>query len=291
MKKRFGNAAIPVFCVNMLCMFTLCALVEVAQAGELGGISVRPKRIVLEGDKRTGEVVLHNNSNREMTYRVFFKNLRMDKNGAYQEVAHGTPGEKFAAEFIRFAPRQITVPPRSSRSVRLLARKPQGLKPGEYRSHLFFQSLPPPTLGEDIERTTLASDELKIRFVAVLAISIPVIVRHGDLSAKVGLADLSLESTDSNEAPPLLSAKILRKGNRSVFGDISIFFKDKQGGRMKVGQVGGLSVYAPNASRHLKIPLNFPAGMRPERGSLHVVYRERREEGGTVLAKARIPVP
>ncbi len=278
-------------CLHMTMVLAFITLAAGVEAQELGGISVRPKRIVLEGDKRTGEIVLHNNSHREMTYRVFFKNLRMKKNGAYQEITHRAPGEKFAAEFIRFAPRQITVPPRSSRSVRLLARKPKNLPPGEYRSHLFFQSLPPPTLGEDIERPALASDELKIRFVAVLAISIPVIVRHGDLNAKVGLANLSLESADSKEAPPLLSAKILRKGNRSVFGDISIFYKDTQGGRLKVGEVGGLSVYAPNSSRSLRIPLNFPAGVRPKHGSLYMVYRERSEEGGTVLAKARIPVP
>lgn len=257
-----------------------------------GGVSVSPQRIVFEGRDRTAEVALINKSAKPVKYRIFFKNMRMKEIGGYEVITEPGPGDQFADKLIRYSPREITVPANSAQTVRLMLRKPRNLKEGEYRSHLAFQALPPPDAGSDIEKEALGEGQLSVRFIAMVSVSIPVIVRHGDnLSAQVAIGKMTLEPSESEEAPPQLAVQLTRQGNRSEFGDLTVTYQPASGEKVEVGLARGISIYVPNSSRTMKVPLKLPDGVQLKGGTLHTVYSARQDKGGGTLAKAELAVP
>jgi len=257
----------------------------------IGGISVSPTRIIFEGRLRTAEVTLINKSNKPSTYRVYFQNMRMREDGKIVAIEEPQTDEKFADQLIRYSPRQITVPPGKSQSVRLLLRKPRDLAAGEYRSHLVFKGLPKREVGKDIEQEVLKNKEIKIELVPILALSIPVIVRQGDLSVDVGISNLDLKSPKNPDASSTRSIDILRKGNQSVYGDIQVIFQNKKGQRFKVADIEKFSIYTPNKSRTVEVPLKTLPNDPLKNGNLYVLYRDTEAEGGAILAKAKLPLP
>ncbi len=263
----------------------------VALAQAAGGLMVTPTRIVLEGRTRSAEVIVMNSGTAPATYRISFKNMRMLENGSYEDIETPAAGERFADKMIRYAPRQVVLEPGVTQTVRLLVRKPRDLAPGEYRSHLLFQSIPPPAAGADIEALDLKEGEIRVQVRTIFGVTIPVIVRHGDLRATVSLSELALEAADNRDGPRVLSLRLNRSGDRSVYGDVVVTFEPDAGEDTEVGVVRGLAVFTPNLTRILQISLRLPNGVTLRGGRLHVAYREPPDEGGAVLAEADIPLP
>ena len=252
---------------------------------------VSPTRVVFEGRTRSAELTLLNRGTAPATYRISFKNMRMLEDGSFEDIEAPGPGERFADGMIRYAPRQVVLEPGVAQTVRVLARKPADLAPGEYRSHLLFQVVPPATAGADIEALELEEGQIRVQVRVIFGLSIPVIVRHGDLSATVTLSDLALEAPDNPDRPPVLSLRLNRSGDRSTYGDITVTLRSDGGGETQVGLVRGVAVYTPNESRTLRLPLRPPEGVALEGGRLYVAYRARPEEGGAVLAEGELPLP
>lgn len=268
------------------------------QAQAAGGISISPKRIVLEGRTRSAEIMLINTSTQPTTYRVLFQNLRMTEDGILEVIQEPGPGDLFADKLIRYAPREITVPAGGSQTVRLMLRKPRDLPEGEYRSHLLFKALPSPEeVGGTLDQQVLEKGELKVKMVPIFSISIPIIVRHGDLSAEISMSDLALQSAGESEGGASqggvsqLSFQLHRKGTRSVYGDITVTYKPKGGDALEVGLVRGIAIYVPTASRSVVIPLTLPEGVELKGGSLQAVFKTPKEKGGDALAEARLTLP
>lgn len=290
-KKNFWGVVTIIF--SLLC-FPFGGQGNYAHSDVLGGLSVTPQRIIFEGRNRSAEVLLINNSDKEYTFKIYFKNLKTNADGVFMPAESSEDNSLFADQLIRYAPRRITVEGNKSQKIRLSLRKPRDLAPGEYRSHITFESLPPPEQGGDIEQQTVnkGKGEVSIKMLARFKISIPVIVRHGTLSAKTRLSNLSIKPSEEKNAPSILSAKLERAGNRSVFGDISVSFKSRKNkNEVEVGKAYSIVVYTPNKIRTLKIPLIPPKGIELSNGKLHVVYREKSEEGGKVLAESDLVVP
>ncbi len=261
-----------------------------AQTG--GGIQVVPTRVVFEGRKRTEQVVVINRGTEPATYRIRFKNMRMTEDGEYEDIEQALPNEKFARELIRFSPRQVVIPPGESQVVRLLLRKSKDLPEGEYRSHLFFQSVPPESSGEDIE--VVAGDEKKIgvTLIPIFGLTIPVIVRHGNLEATAEIVNAKVMRSNHAEQPPFLSFQISRQGSQSLFGDISVtWIRDKGGPSLEVARVNGIAVFTPNPTRAVSQTLTPPEGFEFTHGKLHIEYKQPGEQGGTLLAEATVSLP
>jgi P pilus assembly chaperone PapD len=265
----------------------------VAGAQGAGTLGVTPTRVVFEGRTRSSEVLLINRSQAETTYRIHFVQRRMREAGAFEEIDAPRPGELFADALIRYAPRQVTLPPLGSQSVRLLVRKPPELAPGEYRSHLVFQEVPSRRRGETLEPPERGKGEIRVQLVPTFAVSIPVIVRHTELQASVTLADGRLEAAHEAGESPSLHVRLDRDGDRSVYGDLAVSYRPPSGGEAEspIGLLRGVAVYTPNRSRSVRVPLALPAGVALGKGSLSAVYREPPEAGGVVLAEAAFPIP
>jgi len=99
--------------------------------------------VTFEGRTRDAAVRVSNTAKRPMTYRVDLINLRKDAQGKLVESTQALPDDRFAAEFVRFSPRQFTLEPGETQAIRLSLRKPATLAPGEYRSYLRVTELPP----------------------------------------------------------------------------------------------------------------------------------------------------
>ena len=188
--KKRQNAAISLI-KNTFILFILFIL-------GLSGISqanliVTPTRVIFEGRTHSQELTLIHQGDREATYRISFLHYRMKQDGSLEEIKEPKANEQitFADEFIRYSPRQITLKPGEKQTVRLMVRKPKDLAPGEYRSHVLFKEIAPPDLGVNVEKGSKGADDKSISFtlIPLFAVSIPVVVRHGNISAKVEIQE------------------------------------------------------------------------------------------------------
>ncbi|MDB5868998.1 MAG: hypothetical protein JWP96_1330 [Polaromonas sp.] len=272
---------------SALAALALCLAAPLA----LADLSLFPTRVVLEKNQRAAQVELMNNGTAPETYRINLVNRRMGESGEFIAVEVPGPGELFADPLLRYSPRQVTVQPGSSQTVRILLRKPADLAPGEYRSHLQFDRVADAAGASSVEQAGKSGDKaIGVVITALVGASIPVIVRHGDTQASATLSELALEPATGNSSPAL-SFQINRSGNRSVYGDLSVTFTPKGGKPVELAKAGALAVYAPNALRRARMPLQVPPGTTLAAGTLDLSYRERAEAGGKIMAEASLALP
>jgi hypothetical protein len=248
-----------------------------------------PTRIVFEKNQRAAQIELINNGSTPATYRISLVNRRMTEDGKFEAADSAAPGERFAADMLRFSPRQITLEPGTAQTVRVMLRKPAELAEGEYRSHLQFDKLADVEGNASIENQGKADKGIGIVLNALVGASVPVIVRHGTTSANVSLGHLALQKDDAQH--PLLTLQFERDGSSSVYGDLSVVFTPRGGKPQTLAEVGGIAVYTPNRMRKAALPLQVPPGLALAHGTLEVSYRERPEAGGKLLAQANLALP
>lgn len=236
-----------------------------------GDLLVTPTRALFEGGKKNEVLTLINRGSDTATYQISVVQYRMTASGELEKIESPDSGQHFATDLVRFFPRQVTIAPGETQNVRLQLRIPaEGLADGEYRSHLYFRSVPkqePLALTPD----TTASGEFAVQLTAVFGVSVPVIVRQGELNGAVAIEDLALTQGTAADRP-VLSLTFNRRGDRSVYGALKVLFRTSDGRELQVGGIGGVAVYTPNAQRSLQLPLLFPEGMNPHDGTLTVLY-------------------
>ena len=272
-------------------------LAWLAAAPAWADLMLFPTRLVMDSRQRAAQVELVNRGQKPETYRIRLVNRRMSDTGQILEADSPAEGERFADELLRFSPRQVTLQPGQSQTVRVSVRRPAGLAEGEYRSHLQFDRQPDPEGGTDLEVASQAEPgQIAIRLTALIGASIPVIVRQGQTQASVTLEQLAIEQPPTPEgagaAPaPLLAFQMKRQGNQSVYGNLRVSYTPPGGQPVEVGQVNGVAVYVPTPLRVAKMPLRLPEGLRLSGGELSLSYLQRPEDGGQPLARASLPVP
>ena len=247
-----------------------------------------PTRIVFAKSQRAAQLELINQGRTPETYRLSLVNRRMNDTGEFAPADTAGPGEQFADEMVRFSPRQVTIAPGSSQTVRMLLRKPENLAAGEYRSHLQIDRVPDPVGSGSIEAAR-DNGNIGVTLTALVGASIPVIVRQGDTGATVALTQLAL--LPAGAEPASIAFEIDRTGNRSVYGDLTVTFIPKGGAPIEVAKAGGVAVYVPNALRRARMPLRTPDGTALSGGTLRVSYRERADAGGKLLAESSLAIP
>jgi P pilus assembly chaperone PapD len=257
----------------------------------LADLMLYPTRVVFEKNQRAAQVDLINNGTEAATYRISLVNRRMNEAGEFLRVTSPEPDEKFADGMLRFSPRQITLQPGTSQTVRIVVRKPASLEAGEYRSHLQFDKLPDARGPTSVEAKASGEKQIGIVLTTLVGASIPVIVRHEASPAQVGLSHLELKPAAGGDSQPVLSFQFERSGDSSVYGDLAVSFSPDGGPEQEVGAITGIAVYSPNRLRRASLPLHPPPGLALAHGSLHLVYRARPEAGGKTIAQAALALP
>ena len=274
-----------------LFLIVIASALFVSDLHAAGQLMVSPTRLVFEGSERTKQVNLINNGSETSRFRISFVRRKMTEEGRFEEVPEGESG-MFSDEIVRFSPRQVTLQPGQSQTVRLMLRKKRNMPDGEYRSHLLFQSLPDADATDINQMTQKRARTVSVKLIPVIGITIPVIVRQGDLSSTVSLSDFELKQANTVKGERTLSFRLNREGNSSAYGDFRVYFTPEGGEPISVAQINGLAVYTPLAGRTVDIRLQTPPGVNLSRGELHIVYLEAgKDETTGLLAESRLAVP
>ena len=254
----------------------LVAFPAPAGAG-IGDLLVAPTRIVLDG-RKGAEVVLNNIGEEPAVYRVSVEFRRMDQDGGLNDVTQPTAQDQKAADMIIYAPRRVTLAPHEPQAIRIAARAPQGLPDGEYRVHLLFRAIPP---ANPVVQTAASEPEKGLRFqlTPVYGVTIPVIVRLGNLQATAGIANVHLDK--GKDGNPVVSLELSRSGTRSTFGEVRVL---KAGVKDPIALQKAVAVYTEINDRHVSVPVN-PAYKGAVTGPVTVQYVETFDDGSHVLAE------
>jgi hypothetical protein len=250
-------------------------------------LMVFPTRMVLENNQRAGQLEIVNNSAKTVTYRITLVNRRMDENGKFLPAETAGPGELFADSMLSYSPRRVTLAAGAGQVIRIMARRPADLAAGEYRSHLLFSEQAEPTSRSSVQPPAEGAAEIGVALTALVGVSIPVILRSGETSATVALGNLGLIKAAAGQ-PASLAVDLQRSGSQSCYGDLTVSFTPAGGAPLEIGRANGVAVYTPNALRHVKIPLNPPAGAVLANGTVSVSYRERPERRGAPAVEASL---
>ena len=240
-----------------------------------------PQRIVFEEQDRAATLSLVNKGDTTETYRISWKQLHQLPTGQYSEIQTPGPGEHFADDMIRYSPRQITLAPGEQQTVRLMLRKPDNLPAGEYRSHLAFTAEP-----RQIQAPSANGGGAKnvgVQLALVYGVSIPVIVRQGQLNASATLA-MTLKPSSSGYD---ITATIGRQGTESLYGDLVVEYQPPSGKPVQVQEVDGVSVLMPNEQRSTTIGVTLTPEQRRPGGQLLLIYRAPPEAGSGTLAQTK----
>ena len=259
-----------------------------------GSLVVTPTRVEFSDRTRTEQVIILNTGTETASYRATFVRRHMLDNGNLIEVKENEKGN-FSDDLIRYSPRQVTLAPGQSQIIRLMLRKPRTLPKGEYRSHMLFQALPNANINEINETKEDNSNELKIVLRPLIGITIPVIVRHGQLDATLSLEDLTYHPADKAHKEPMLSISMKRSGTRSVYGDFKVTFTPEGStSETVVSQVKGVAVYTPNLNRRFSLRLNKTPGINFDKGTFTVYYSEKNKKTKTknpILLETKLTRP
>lgn len=259
----------------------------------IGNVTITPTRVVFEKRTRSEVISLLNNGSESATYRVSVVNMRMLDNGSFERIEEGEErdGELFAKGMFRYAPRQVVLEPGAVQRLRILLRKPPDLIEGEYRSHLFIQAVPKEGSGRSIEAAT-GQGGFSIQLTIIPGVTLPIIVRHGSLSATATLSDFSLTPAGDEKAAPELVLRINRSGNRSLYGDlVATYFPAGQKNGIVVSQINLIAIYTPNASRSVTMRLTVPEDVELATGRIEVTYSTPPPEGAVLMASGEFAIP
>ena len=164
--------------------------------------------------------------------------------------------------------------------------KTDKLEAGEYRSHIYFTSVPnQKALGakDELPKDTAA---LSVQLIPQFGITIPVLIRVGQSTTKVNISDLSLEKV--NDSIQKLYMIFNRSGNFSVYGDIEVNYISPQGKSITVGFAKGFAVYTPNPVRQFQLNLKKTSGVDFHSGKLKVSYVPQSDVKAGKFAEAEL---
>ena len=253
-----------------------------------GNLLITPRRVVFDGKKQSQDLNLANTGKDTAKYNVSIVQYRMKEDGAFEEITTPDEGQNFADKFIRFFPRSVTLAPNEAQVVKMQLIKTDQLKPGEYRSHVYFRSVPKQTaLG--VEEKLKDSTAIGVKLIPIFGITIPVIIHSGESTTKVSLSDLKLNII--NDTIPRLQLAFNRTGNMSVYGDLLVEYISGQGDTKQVGTVKGIAVYTPNLTRRFQMDLDNKNKVDYHSGTLKVTYSAQSDVKPEKYAEAELKLP
>jgi len=267
----------------LLALMIVTLIIPVSLSAQ-GDLLITPRRVVFEGSKQSQELTLANTGQDTARYNVSFVQYRMTDSGAFELIEAPDSGQYFADKYLRFFPRSVTLAPNEAQVVRMQFRKLPDMQNGEYRSHVYFRAVPKETaLGDEKLADTAA---IGIRLIPIFGITIPIIIRVGELNLNVELTEISLDT--KSDTIPNLTVTFDRSGDKSVYGDMTVTWVPDKGEPIEVGVVRGIAVYTPNKTRRFNMQLRKIAGVDYTRGKLVIKYQAPNDLKPEVYAEGEL---
>jgi len=216
--------------IRRLLLPALLALPLAASALTAQGVVVAPHTVFIDHRARSGEVQLYNPGNDpvEVSIGIFFGYPVSDSTGGFELRSFEVPDSSMpsAAGWIQAFPRIITLGPKETQVVRLLARPPAGLRDGEYWARLTVSArgqAPVQTAPADSNGVSVGLN-LEVRTV------IPLLYRKGVVGTGIKLDGVSLGRGRGDSLE--VRAHLTRSGNSAFLGVIRAGLVDSTGNRV-----------------------------------------------------------
>lgn len=272
-----------IFIYSLIC-FLFSSLSVLAQ----GDLMIYPKRIVFDNTTKSQELSLSNNGKDTARYVLSVMQIRMAENGSFAVITSPDSTQRFADQNFRIFPRSVVLAPKEAQTIKIQLVRTNELKPGEYRSHIYFRSeTRSKPLGEQGDKKEKSA--ISISIVPVFGISVPVIIKVGASTTKVTITEKKIKviKDANNQDKPTLELRISRAGNMSVYGDILIEHISPSGKKITVGLLKGVAIYSPTPARRFNIELDTAKHRAYQSGKLHITYSEQSPKQ-TPLAEAEL---
>jgi P pilus assembly chaperone PapD len=265
-------------------LVSLAALAStIGGQAQANGFLLAPTRIFFEGSTRSQELTIMNQSDKVQTYRLRVEDRRLKENGEYDVITE--PADPLvASSMLRLSVRQIVVPARTSATVRVLLRKPAGLGAGEVRSHVVVTELPVVGAPTPVSET---SSDISVSITTVFGISIPVIVRTGETSARVTAVAARRVAVADHPELENIDLKIDVAGNRSMFVDLRLV-STRQRRSDPIAVMKSVAIYMPLTSRTVTMSLTPEQVAKLRAGNVVLQYQEVNREGAPVGSNTEV---
>jgi P pilus assembly chaperone PapD len=272
--RRIGLATLA----GVLLSTSLAATHANAQA-----FTLAPTRLIFENNSRAQELTIVNGTDQPQTYRVRLEDRLLKDDGEF-EVITDPAAPYVASPLLRLSARQFVIGPRESATVRVLLRRPAGLASGEYRSHLVVTELP--TMNAPVT-TADAGDGVAVRITTVFGISIPILVRSGETSARLTVSDVKRVTPPESPDLETIDVKLSIQGNRSMFVDLRLVSaRQRRSAPILVNK--GVAIYAPLNARVMTMSLNAEQTAKLRAGGVVLQYQEVNKDGAPIGAPGEI---
>lgn len=233
-----------------------------------GDLLVYPTKLIFAGTQERVKIVKFKNKGRDSaTYKLSYIENRMTETGKLEIIETPDEGQLIASPYLRFYPRSITLAPGESQTVKIQLSRTNNLESGEYRSHLYIRAeekAEPLEEKNPLEKPQTISIQLK----PIYGISIPNIIRIGDVQVAAELKDISVIY---DKDIPVLSMKVMRNGNHSLNGVLEVAYISSQGIKTSVGKKAVI-IYSSIGLQKIAMNLKTPEGVKFNSGKLLITF-------------------
>lgn len=257
-------------------------------AAQVGAdLNISPKRLSFKPGDRAATVYIFNQGDTRATYTIDMVDRVMLDDGQIVPAADRPDRPVSSAqELVQYTPRRITLEPRQSQSIRVRVRPSDTAGP-EQRSHLTVTALPPESVGLTAAQAAQpAPEEVALQVVALFSVSIPVIVREGEIDGRAAIENARVALPPAGGAAGI-SLDLVRLGANSVYGDVEVYSGEGRGAEL-VGAVRGVAVYPEIQRRTVFAPIT---GQVARGEKLRVVYRDDDAHPKAELASVFVTAP
>ncbi|UFS71139.1 hypothetical protein LPW11_02855 [Geomonas sp. RF6] len=272
MKKVFAVMAIPAL-VGFLILFN--APISAAAPD----LMIYPTRVVMSDKVKSAQVDIINTSQTQASYKIGLARKRMTESGEFKDVSDAEPDERFADDVVKYSPRQVTLLPGAGQTIRIMFKPSAEMADGEYRSHLVFAKVAS-GISQLPEPKEQDPKTLTMKITTNVNISIPVIVRHGQLEAEASIDPSSITLTALQPSQQQVNFTLARKGTRSIYGEVALYR-----GKEKIAVMDNFAVYVPNSHRKVSMHILEPHQLKPG-DAVQVVFTEKGESRPLAEASA-----
>jgi len=221
------------------------------------GVEISPLTFRFSLERRvTQELNVINGGDEAVRYRV---NIVRPEN--QNDPSH------YMGDWVRYYPKILSVPPKSSRVVRFRVNAPAGLKDGEYRAYLALEEVP--KKDEEIKRMSeeankdeeeeTSDEEMGIFLHTRMGFRMALYGEIGEINPKVQFQNINLTKTDDKEKLQI-SGKILNQGNVSVKSIAIITFKNPKDKKSLETREVVLPIAIRDNDAEFSIPFKRPEG-------------------------------
>ena len=199
----------------LITIYLLATLLLCFRPGNaLAGISISPAFIELRLDKGVpaGQFLITNSGDVEERYRIKAIHFIFASDGGFREMP---PDEHSLAEWVKFNPKEFTLPPQSRQAVRFVVTPRGKLKTGEYWAAMELESL----------KTSVAKSKddkgKTYKFEVIPTIVVPIFAQVGDVRYMGTVKDLQVVSQENSQSVGHLVVNT-GEGRLFVVGDYEI---------------------------------------------------------------------